>query len=68
MGVPCVVMAGSIDLEAKEAFREAFDGIISIKKGQMTAEESIRNAAILLSDSAASELGLFTIDLSNRRR
>ncbi len=48
VGIPCIAMAGSVDLEAEKKLREIFSASFSICSGPMELGEAMRRAAELL--------------------
>ena len=48
VGIPCIAMAGSVDLEAEKKLREIFSACFSICSGPMERGEAMRRAAELL--------------------
>jgi glycerate kinase len=48
VGIPCIAIAGSIDLEAERKLREVFSACFSICSGPMELEEAMKRAAELL--------------------
>jgi glycerate kinase len=56
LGVPCIAIAGAVDLEALEKLRGHFAACFSISSGPMTLDESRRDAQRLLTFTAANIL------------
>ena len=56
VGIPCISIAGMVDVAAKEKLREIFAACFSICTGPMDLEESIRRAPELLTFTAMNVL------------
>ncbi|HEV8292573.1 MAG TPA: glycerate kinase, partial [Tepidisphaeraceae bacterium] len=48
VGLPCIAIAGAVDLDTKDKLREIFSGCFSICNAPMSLHESIKNAPQLL--------------------
>jgi glycerate kinase len=56
VGIPCIAVAGSVQLEAREKLREIFAACFSICSGPMELEEAMRRAPELLTFQAMNVL------------
>ncbi|HEV8379227.1 MAG TPA: glycerate kinase [Tepidisphaeraceae bacterium] len=56
VGIPCIAIAGAVDLDAKEKLREIFTACFSICSAPMSLQDSIRSAPELLTFTAMNML------------
>jgi glycerate kinase len=56
VGIPCIAIAGSVDLDVLDKLREHFAACFAIASGPMTLDESRRDAQRLLTYTAANIL------------
>lgn len=56
VGLPCIAIAGAVDLPAKEKLRDVFSACFSICNGPMSLEESVKRAPELLTYTAMNML------------
>ncbi len=59
MGVPCVAIAGSVDVEPAEAAAHGITAAFSICPGPVSLDHAVRNAAAMLERAAANVLRLY---------